>query len=346
MSKRQWKRVLYENQPFPDNFIDPKRFFDHLGNSTRLTTNNSKDDTGHNITTNALDSLNKNNNHENVSSMNGVHNNDHTSDNSSSNHESDQRDRSCFSLLRSASVVAQQLSVVAVFLATYKFMIVYNEEGTTSLDWLVTFDIVLLTVGHIFHRALDTSVTLQPSLSESLRGVFLFGVCLRVAVPVVQTLTSSFSGNTIHALAIALSTIHLVFYDYSFVHDGDVEQFTGTVSLNASMFTAVILASRLDDVETVFSFMLLAVICFSFYPIVARLIYQRSLALHLAVTILQCILAGSLLFYLDFTLFAIFSSLVMFVWVVCPLFFKHMQQSYKKSFKGYKDWDIVDINTL
>ena len=346
MSKRQWKRVLYENQPFPDNFIDPKRFFDHLGNSTRLTTNNSKDDTGHNITTNALDSLNKNNNHENVSSMNGVHNNDHTSDNSSSNHESDQRDRSCFSLLRSASVVAQQLSVVAVFLATYKFMIVYNEEGTTSLDWLVTFDIVLLTVGHIFHRALDTSVTLQPSLSESLRGVFLFGVCLRVAVPVVQTLTSSFSGNTIHALAIALSTIHLVFYDYSFVHDGDVEQFTGTVSLNASMFTAVILASRLDDVETVFSFMLLAVICFSFYPIVARLIYQRSLALHLAVTILQCILAGSLLFYLDFTLFAIFSSLVMFAWVVCPLFFKHMQQSYKKSFKGYKDWDIVDINTL
>ena len=225
-------------------------------------------------------------------------------------------------------------------------MIVYNEEGTTSLDWLVTFDVVLLTVGHIFHRALDTSVTLQPSLSESLRGVFLFGVCLRVAVPVVQTLTSSFSGNTIHALAIALSTIHLVFYDYSFVHDGDVEQFTGTVSLNASMFTAVILASRLDDVETVFSFMLLAVICFSFYPIIARLIYQRSLALHLVVTLLQCILAGSLLFYLDFTLFAIFSSLVMFVWVVCPLFFKHMQQSYKKSFKGYKDWDIVDINTL
>ena len=336
MSKRQWKRVLYENQPFPDNFIDPKRFFDQLGNSTRVTTNSNKDDAGGNISTSTLDSTNKNNE---------INNNDHAGDNHS-NHESDQRDRSCFSLLRSSSVIAQQLSVVAVFLATYKFMIVYNEEGTTSLDWLVTFDVVLLTVGHIFHRALDTSVTLQPSLSESLRGVFLFGVCLRVAVPVVQTLTSSFSGNTIHALAIALSTIHLVFYDYSFVHDGDVEQFTGTVSLNASMFTAVILASRLDDVETVFSFMLLAVICFSFYPIVARLIYQRSFALHLAVTIIQCILAGSLLFYLDFTMFAIFLSLVMFVWVVCPLFFKHMQQSYKKSYKGYKDWDIVDINTL
>lgn len=281
-SKRQWKRILYENQLFPDNFIDKKRFLDQL-----------------NVTTNS----------QRITYV---------------------------SVLNSASVIAQQLSVVAVFLATYKYIIVHD----THLYRLISFDFMLLLIGHIFHRALDVNVSSQPTISEFLRGIFLFGVCLRVAAPALQTLTSSFSSNTIHALAIAFSSMHLAFYDYSYIHDSEVYVFSGTLSLNASMFTAVLLASRLKNIEMVFSFMLLAVICFSFYPSVARLMYQRSLTLHLAVTIIQCGLASSLLFFLDFALFAVFQFLIIFVWIICPLWLQQMQV-YKKTFEG--PWDLKDL---
>lgn len=252
-------------------------------------------------------------------------------------------------MVGSATTVVAQLSVVATFLAVYKSLIV-TRDGRAALGWLVAFDCALLVVGHVAHRTLldsSSSGTFQPSLVETLRGVFLFGVCLRVAVPVVQTLTSSFSGNTIHALAIALSVIHLVSYDYSFVHahahDVDAGNFSGTLSLNASMFTAVILASRLDDVETVFSFVLLAVVCFSFYPAVARLMYQRSVTLHMIVTVAHALAVGSLLLSLDLALFTIFVALVLTVWLVSPLCLRRMGM-YKKSFKG--PWDIVDVGTL
>jgi phosphatidylinositol glycan class C protein len=280
-SKRQWKRILYENQLFPDNFIDRKRFLDQLDVST---------------------------------------NNQHLTHTS---------------VLHSASVIAQQLSVVAVFLAIYKYILVHE----TALFRLVSFDCVLLLVGHIFHRALDVNVLSQPSYSQFFRGIFLFGVCLRVAAPALQTLTSSFSSNTIHALAIAFSSLHLVFYDYNYIHDSEINSFSGTLSLNASMFTAVLLASRLENIEMVFSFMLLAVICFSFYPIVARLMYQRSIALHLAVTMFQWGIASGLLFSLDFVLFAVFQFSMIFVWIICPLWLQHMQ-IYKKTFRG--PWDIAE----
>lgn len=280
-SKKQWKRILYENQLFPDNFIDHQRFLDQLDVST---------------------------------------NDQYVTD---------------LSVLHSASVIAQQLSVVAVFLAIYKYIIVHD----TALYHLVSFDCVMLLVGYIFNRALDTSMLSQPTFPQFFRDICLFGVCLRVAAPALQTLTSSFSSNTIHALAIVISSVHLVFYDYSYIHDSEVDVFTGTISLNASMFTAVLLASRLKNMEMVFSFMLLAVICFSFYPSVARLMYQRSLALHLAVTLSQWALASSLLFSLDFALFAVFQFLIIFVWIVCPLWLQQMQR-YKKSFRG--PWDIAE----
>ena len=338
--------MLYELQPFADSFIAPQLFECVRPRAAGKDTSDDHETSNKSSSTNAATSTTTTSTTSATTATATATAIGDTSVTGTATSTATDRDGGGWaaSLVGSSTIVVAQLSVVATFLAVYKYLIVVR-DGRAALGRLVMFDGALLGVGHLVHRNLvDTSLgALQPSVLETLRGVFLFGVCLRVAVPVVQTLTSSFSGNTIHALAIALSTIHLVAYDYSFVHaqahDVDAGHFSGTLSLNASMFTAVILASRLDDVETVFSFVLLAVICFSFYPAVARLLYQRSATLHLAATGAQCVAVGSMLLSLDLALFAIFVALVLTVWVVCPLCLRHMAR-YKKSFKA---WDIVDV---
>jgi phosphatidylinositol glycan class C protein len=160
-----------------------------------------------------------------------------------------------------------------------------------------------------------------------------------VAAPALQTLTSSFSEDTVHALTIAFSVLHLVSYDYKTLEDSS-DASTGTLSLNASMFTAVLLASRLNNIEMVFAFMLLAVILFSFLPSISRAILQRSVGLHLVFTLFVSLFACALLYYLDFTLFIIYELWVIFISTVCPLWLMKMQ-IFKKALKG--PWDIATL---
>jgi hypothetical protein len=84
-----------------------------------------------------------------------------------------------------------------------------------------------------------------PALLPTLRWLGLFGAFLRVLSPVLRTLIVSWSDDTIYALTVILSASHVIFHDYSWRSDPSVTPlFRGTVSLNAAMFAAVLLASR------------------------------------------------------------------------------------------------------
>jgi len=184
------------------------------------------------------------------------------------------------------------------------------------------------------HSQLDRSC---PSFNKALCSSMIFGICLRVAAPVLKTLTSSYSSDTIHALAIIFSSVHLVFYDYAFI-DNNTMDFSGTLSLNAAMFTAVLLASRLENVDVVAAFVFLAVILFSFMPLSVRLIKLHSPQFHVLTCILLWLVATIMLIVLDSTLFTVYQVLVALVWFICPLWYLYFQR-YKKSLKG--PWDIA-----
>jgi hypothetical protein len=155
------------------------------------------------------------------------------------------------SLFLSASVVAQQFTVVATFLTIYRYILIQKD-----ILQLAGLDAALLVVGYGVTSLLDK--TLDATFhATSVKTSLLFGLFLRISAPILRTLTSSFSEDTIHALAITFSTIHLVFHDYAYVNSKR-ECFSGTLSLNAALFTAIILASRLEDIELVVSFLLLA----------------------------------------------------------------------------------------
>lgn len=237
------------------------------------------------------------------------------------------------SLFFSSSVIAQQFTVVSFFLAVYKFLLIDESHFYA----IAALDIVLLVVGYIVQFLLDEGKLM---LTRSLHTTLLFGVYLRITAPVLRTLTSSFSEDTIHALAITFSTIHLVFHDYAYV-SSTTGSFSGTVSLSAAMFTAIILASRLSNVEVVVAFLLLAVIFFALFPDTARLVKNKSQRLFLLLTGLQWLGASITLFYLDKTLLVAYEVGMFCLWLLGPYLYYHMQV-YKKSMRG--PWDIAEVD--
>jgi hypothetical protein len=106
------------------------------------------------------------------------------------------------------------------------------------------------------------------------------------------------------------------------------------------MFSAIILASRLDDMDMVVLFILLAIICFSWFPELASLVKMKSFKMHLILISIQWFGVSLLLFQFDTTLFTIFELFVMLLIVIGPVCYLHMLR-YKRSWNG--PWDIVDV---
>lgn len=117
-----------------------------------------------------------------------------------------------------SSVVAQQLTSLVIFIGSHKYI-----RRHESMVILLAIDAVMLLAAYLAHLALSD---VRPNLVNAMQIAGFFLICLRIVSPVLQTLTSSYSNDTIDALVIVFSTIHLVFYDYEYVNDTK-EVFTG-----------------------------------------------------------------------------------------------------------------------
>jgi hypothetical protein len=111
------------------------------------------------------------------------------------------------------------------------------------------------------------------------------------------------------------------------------------------MFTAVLLASRLTNLEMVTAFILLAVISFYLFPGTVRLVKRASHVLHVFVTVSMYVIASTLLYGIDgdnTTLFWVYQALVLSVWILGPIGLTFFTIHYKKSYRG--PWDIVELS--
>ncbi|CAM9141071.1 unnamed protein product [Discosporangium mesarthrocarpum] len=178
------------------------------------------------------------------------------------------------------------------------------------------------------------------STSSTLTSSFLFLGILRVMTPVLRTLTVSYADDTVYALAVTLSFLHLAFYDYSYANTAS-RQFQGTLSLNAAIGAAVLLASRLESNELVFGLVLFAAELFAVFPLARREVKQFSIFLHVALTAAMVLASGLLLYGEHKTLFFAYSLTVVFVTVACPLWLMNVQR-YKLRIEG--PWDIAHID--
>jgi hypothetical protein len=116
---------------------------------------------------------------------------------------------------------------------------------------------------------------------------------------------------------------------------------SGVLSLTAVMFTAVMLASRLQEIEVVTVFSIHAVISFLIFPDVARLVKRFSLTLHLVMLGAMWVTATSILYHLDFILFVVYQASIVFISLICPPCLSFFCSHHKKALRG--PWDIAQL---
>lgn len=98
---------------------------------------------------------------------------------------------SLLSMIINTSVVAEQTTAVTIFLTIFKYIV----KNKCTLRMLIIVDVALIVVGYIVNRSLSAD---HFDLRQAIHTFTLFGIVLRIAAPVLQTLTASYSdGNLI-----------------------------------------------------------------------------------------------------------------------------------------------------
>ena len=173
------------------------------------------------------------------------------------------------------------------------------------------------------------------------RTVLLSG-CLMGLSPVLKTLTSTYSTDTVWALTISLCILHVVFHDYSYmirVRPASPQRYQGHLSLNAAIFASVVLASQFALTMQVFAFELFAFELFAGFPILARQLRRRSLQAYKWLTVCMVVAIAWFLAQLGTPIITYAYVVgIVFISFVGPFFLKLVQR-YKNEIRGPWDYD-------
>ena len=214
--------------------------------------------------------------------------------------------------LAGAARVGTQISDVIIFWCCYNYIKAGDISPATVL--ISTFSISVL--GFVLVLLLNTSV--RKHAWQAIKTTLLFVMTGYPLSPILHNLTESISTDSIHLMAASSFLLHIVSTDY-----GVRAPLTSwQISLNASVFSSVCLASRLDSHTQAFSLLSLSVFVFLLLP------STRPLLSHLSVP--WTLISSSTSLYLLSTLSLPHTWLALTVLLVvellCPLLFHHLQE--------------------
>ncbi|KAK8074659.1 hypothetical protein PG997_009322 [Apiospora hydei] len=107
--------------------------------------------------------------------------------------------------------------------------------------------------------------------------------------PILKSLTRSTSPDSIWAMSFLLLAINIFFFDYS---GGVGVKFPASLSTNAALMASTVLASRLPSTGQVFSLTLFSIEVFGLFPVFRRYARHRSWRYHVTLTVLLTVGAG------------------------------------------------------
>jgi Phosphatidylinositol N-acetylglucosaminyltransferase len=201
------------------------------------------------------------------------------------------RRRSLFWLCASAAAMVQEFALTCYVLALVQiYSILETEEGAFSqrsyLDASTACILAALLLTVVWSSVADPTMQQDRTTKLVHRSTdsLLLAVLLRFISSILQSLTASYSTDTVEALAGWGMLVHVLLCDYSYANgrsstlaapirsncttnNSERPPFLGgTVSLNAALFSTTLLVSRIQDHATAYVLVSLAIVVFAFYP--------------------------------------------------------------------------------
>jgi hypothetical protein len=186
-------------------------------------------------------------------------------------------------LASNALVVGQEFILTCLLLARHRVALWEEahqvEEEANLMPQLgasIACILLALLLVILYNSHSSSAQSRQGKVQQRLTDAIFMAILLRFLAAVLKTLTSSYSSDTVNALAVTSLLLHLLAADY-FYANGE-ESFSllesskrptfrgGTISLTAAFFGTTLLASRLESNASVYVFVSSSVVLFALYP--------------------------------------------------------------------------------
>ncbi|ODO06239.1 phosphatidylinositol glycan, class C [Cryptococcus wingfieldii CBS 7118] len=222
-------------------------------------------------------------------------------------------------LLFAALPITQHISTIAIFLAVLSALL-DGRVTPESIGWgcflggLVGWGVWQRGWGRWKPREVQDPLIPPPT---PIRTLILPPLLLALLSPVLGTLTSATTSDSIWPLAAGLGFVHLLLSDFRTGEDvrvvrrrernrkrrgsvgwkeiGEEKSLTSSLSLTSALSASVVLASRLPSNAHVFSLILLSVLFFAGWPVVAKSVREAGKGYSLVLTLSTATLALSLI---------------------------------------------------
>ncbi|KAK8234519.1 phosphatidylinositol:UDP-GlcNAc transferase PIG-C [Phyllosticta capitalensis] len=213
------------------------------------------------------------NSNSNANSNSNVNSNSNSNRHSNSNSHNDGRDSNGHSRGASVASVVSNGSAVSG-----------NSAGhSTGVD-----NSTLASPSH--HPPLESWSTRNQRRVATIKSAVLIYCALLGLSPILKSLTKSTTSDSIWAMTSVLMCINVCFFDYG---GGVGAKFPASLSTNAAIMAATVLASRLESTTDVFSFLLFSIEVFGLFPVFRRHLRFVSWRGHLTLTIFLVMGAGA-----------------------------------------------------
>lgn len=169
--------------------------------------------------------------------------------------------------VQAACQVSLQLNALVLFILCYLFL----DRRLLGPEILAPLAASLTSLGYLTVQL--PGLSLQ-SVIRDLKHVLVFGGFGLGLSPILHKLTDTVSTDTVHTTSAFMLLLHLLFHNYD---PGSASK--GGLSLNAALFAAVCLASRLGNSWDSLVLLMISVIAFVLFPLVRIKLESRVLVL-------------------------------------------------------------------
>ncbi|XP_022107077.1 phosphatidylinositol N-acetylglucosaminyltransferase subunit C-like [Acanthaster planci] len=184
-----------------------------------------------------------------------------------------------------SGVVTQQISSICLFVVLF----IYMEQELLLPVNLLYINAALSLLGYAAHDIVDGGQDRKESSRsrlDDLKSTAIFVAFSYGLSPILKTLTDTISTDTIYAMTVFMLLGNLLFHDYASAET----RARRSVSLNASIFASVCLASRLPSTLHAFATVTVAMQLFALWPEL-----RRKLKVHFPRTQIPLTLGSSLI---------------------------------------------------